>query len=137
MVLIDIVSKIELTTQDGGVVLSGTTIKFSSLFHSGSNRIEITLAVYRSRKIMELGFSPVNVRGLTSMFSLIVPDSEFQQITQYRIHEMVRDRLNEIVGENAFEIIITTIENTTETENIIQSETENIIQSETENTTQP
>ena len=128
MVLIDIVSKIELTTQDGGVVLSGATIKFSTLFHSGSNRIEITLAVYRSRKIMELGFSPVNVRGLTSMFSLIVPDSEFQQITPYRIHEMVRDRLNEIVGENAFEILIITIENTTETENIIQTETENMTQ---------
>jgi len=107
MAKIDIISKINLTTDDGGAVLSGATIKFSSLFHSGSNDIEISLEIYRSREIMELGFSSLKIKEIPNRFKLIINDDDFPTITPLVVYEMVKNKLNEFMEDDVFEIHIT------------------------------
>lgn len=96
-----------LTVSDGSILASGATIKFESIFQSGSNDILIIVEAYRSRELFEEGYDKVKVKEIPLEIILTLTDEEFFTITPYIVYQKVRDYLNDYVGENIFEIEFT------------------------------
>lgn len=107
MIKIDIISLSGLTAADGSIVASGATARFESVFYNGSNVVNIRLKVYRSRELFESGYTDVKIVELPYEFDLIIPDEDYYVLTPQMLYEKVRDKLNEIIGFDMFEIRIT------------------------------
>ena len=103
---IDIISLTGLTAVDGSVVTSGATIKFGSVFYSGSNQVKITPLVYRSRELFEMGYSSVRVSTIPYEFNLNIPNEEFYVMTPQILYEKVKNELNDLLGGECFDVQI-------------------------------
>ena len=106
MAKIDILTLTGLTAIDGSVIASGATIKFESEFMVANTNIIIRPKVYRSRELFDAGYSNVETRDIPFDFILQLPEEEYYVLTPMILYERVRDYLNNLFGEEAFEINI-------------------------------
>jgi hypothetical protein len=106
MAKIDIITLTGFTAIDGSLVASGATVKFETSFHAGTTQIGIGLKIYRNRELFEAGYRNIEVIELPNNFMLVVPEEEFYVITPMIIYEKVRDYLNGLFNDDAFEINI-------------------------------
>lgn len=106
MAKIDIISLTGLTSVDGSIIASGATIKFETIFESGSNVVKFLLKIYRNRELFESGYSDIKTKELPNNFNIEIPDDVYYQITPLQIYETVKDFLNQLMGGVFFEIKI-------------------------------
>ena len=105
--IIDIITLSGLTAVDGSIIASGATVKFSSEFHAGSTNFYVKPVVYRSRELLQSGFSSVGAIDVPEFIDMSLTQEEFYALTILNLHDMVRDELNAQYGEYMFEIEIT------------------------------
>ena len=109
MAKIDLQLQLELIADDGSIVASGATIKFSSEFHPNTTDIIVRPQIYRSRELFESGYTEVMCRReLPYEIIIKIPDvDEFYQLTPYQLYAKVRDYLNAEKGD-LYYLLVTT-----------------------------
>ena len=108
MAKIDIISLTGLTATDGSVIASGATIKFSTEFQIGTTRIMIRPKVFRNRELFEQGYSFIDTTEIPDEFQLVVAEEDYYTITPQILYGLVKDYLNNLFGEDMFEVKIIT-----------------------------
>lgn len=103
---IDIISLTGLTANDGSIVASGATIKFETIFRTGTSNVQFILKIYRNRELFESGYANIEVVEIPNDFNIDLPDEIYYTITPLQIYETVRDFLNTHLGGDYFEIQI-------------------------------
>jgi len=106
MAKIDILTLTGLTANDGSIVSSGATIKFSSEFQIGSTAVMVRPQVFRSRELFEQGFQSIETEDIPDEFQLFYEEAEFYVLTPQQLYDDVCEYLNDLFGVNAFEVVI-------------------------------
>ena len=106
MAKIDIITLTGLTATDGSEIASGATIKFSSEFQIGSLKVMVRPKTYRNRELFEAGYSPINTDEIPDEFQILFEEAEFYVLTPQQLYTEVCDYLNNLFGEEAFEVVI-------------------------------
>ena len=107
MAKIDIITLTGFTGNDGSIVASGATVKFSSEFMIGNTDIIVRPKLWRSRELFEDGFESIQTRELPSELYLWVPEEEYYVLTPTLLYEYVKDELNSELGGIFFDVLIT------------------------------
>lgn len=104
MAKIDLITLSGLTATDGSIIASGATVKFNSEFSARSNNVLIRPKVYRSRELFEAGYANVLTDEIPDNFQLVLTEEDLYTLTPAVLYEKVRDYLNNLLGEDMFEI---------------------------------
>lgn len=110
MAKIDLLLTSGITAMDGSVVESGATLKFDSEFTAASTSVKIIPRLYRNRTLFENGYSniPILESVIPYDFIITIEDiNEFYQLTPQQLYERVCVEINNIMGDDYFEISIT------------------------------
>jgi len=100
MAKIDLQLQVELSADDGSVIASGATVKFSSEFYPRSTDIIVRPEIYRNRELFESGYTAIACSEIPHEIIISVPDEdEFYQLTPYQLYAKVRDYLNAEAGD--------------------------------------
>lgn len=106
MAKIDLMLMSGLTASDGSVIASGATLKFDSEFRAAYTNVIVRPKLYRNRELFENGFDNVNCPEIPFDFVLEMPEEEFYQITPYQLYQKVGEYLNNLLGDEFFELKI-------------------------------
>jgi len=106
MAKIDLITLTGFTATDGSLIASGATVKFNSEFFAQNNDVLIRPKVYRSRELFDMGFKEVYTDDIPNHFTLTLTEEDLYTLTPAVLYEKVRDYLNNLFGEDVFEINI-------------------------------
>ena len=94
MAKIDIITLTAFTANDGSVVTSGATVKFSSEFMIVNTDIIVRPQAWRTRELFESGYTSIAIREIPNELYLQVHEEEYYVLTQKLLYEYVKDELN-------------------------------------------
>lgn len=105
---VDLITTSAMTASDGSVVASGATLKFDSEFMSTTTMIRVQPRLYRNRELFEMGYSEIKMPEETIPDSIIIniADEVFYELTPLMLYEEVANSLNNIMGNNMFQLNI-------------------------------
>ena len=106
MAKIDILTLTGLTANDGSLIASGATIKFSSEFQIGRTSVMVRPKVYRSGELFEQGFTPIETEDIPNEFQIHLEEADFYVLTPQQLYNDVCNYLNNLFGADVFEVVI-------------------------------
>lgn len=107
MAKIDIVTLTGFTGNDGSILASGATVKFSSEFMIGNTNIIVRPKVWRNREIFDAGYDSIQVKEIPSELIIHLSEEDYYVLTPSALYEYVKDELNTYFGDTLFDVVIT------------------------------
>lgn len=106
MAKIDIITLTGFTANDGSLIASGATVKFTSEFMIANTDIIVRPKVFRNRELFDLGCSNVETDEVLNELILSLPEEEYYVLTPALLYQEVCDYLNTSMGGFYFEVQI-------------------------------
>lgn len=109
MAKVDLLLTSGITAGDGSIISSGATLKFDSEFKAGSTKVMVQPRIYRNRELFEEGYTPIFVDESIIPYDILIDFSseEFYVLTPLLLYQAVGDWLNNRMGGEYFELVIT------------------------------
>lgn len=96
-----------LTTVDGGSVVSGAHVIFSTRFPFRGLSYSVEILIYRSLSALDSGLSYIKVTEIpTYYFTKQLTEQEFAELTPVTIHDEVQAFLEQYVGVGNVDVIL-------------------------------
>jgi hypothetical protein len=96
-----------LTTQDGGVLASGSHLIFGTRFPNRGLNYTVDIQIYRSLAALDSNLSPVRVSEIKNpFFTKTLTEQEFSVLTPVVIHNHVKEYVESLIGAGTTEIVL-------------------------------
>jgi hypothetical protein len=96
-----------LTTQDGGVLATGSHVIFGTRFPQRGLNYTVDIQIYRSLEALDANFAPVRVAEIKNPFyTKTLTEQEFAVLTPVVIHNHVKDYIESLIGTGTVEVVL-------------------------------
>ncbi len=95
----------QLQTRDGGTVETGAYVKFTPHFNMiESGVINFDLSIYRSEQALIDSKEPLRITNFSNGQTINILEAEVSTINNQVLHEKLKDKLEDILGEDTVTI---------------------------------